>query len=74
MRTTDRVADGLTVTVRSIYFDEKKFFTDSVENPVEKIDKNGSARRQSEEISRLPYRGAIHAGVNPVDKSRRIIL
>jgi len=47
---------------------KKKFFTESVENPVEKIDGNGSAPRQSEEISRLHYRGAIHARVNPVDK------
>jgi hypothetical protein len=45
---------------------KKKFFTESVENPVEKIDGNGSALRQSEEISRLHYRGAIHARVNPV--------
>jgi len=56
------------VPVRSIHFDEKKFFTESVENPVEKIDENGSPLRQSEEISRLHYRGAIHARVNPVDK------
>jgi hypothetical protein len=47
---------------------KKKFFTESVENPVEKTDENGSAPRQSEEISRLHYRGAIHARVNPVDK------
>ena len=40
-----------------------------MENPVEKIDENGSARRQSEEISRLHYRGAIHARVNLVEKA-----
>ena len=67
-RTTDRVDGRLTVPVRSIYFAEKKFFTESVENPVEKIDENGSAPKQSEEISKLPYRGAVHARVNAVDK------
>jgi hypothetical protein len=42
----------------------KKFFTESVENPVEKIDENGIALQQSEEISGLHYRGAIHSRVN----------
>jgi len=42
----------------------KQFFTESVENPVEKIGENGIALQQSEEISRLHYRGAIHSGVN----------
>jgi hypothetical protein len=42
----------------------KQFFTESVENPVEKIGENGIALQQSEEISRLHYRGAIDGRVN----------
>jgi hypothetical protein len=42
----------------------EKFFTDIVENPVEKIGENRIALRQSEEISRLHYRGAIRDRVN----------
>jgi hypothetical protein len=39
-----------------------------VENPVEKIDENRIALQQSEEISRLHHRGAVHSGVNkPTD-------
>jgi hypothetical protein len=39
-----------------------------VENPVEKIGENGIAVQQSEEISGLHYRGAVHVGVNkPTD-------
>jgi len=60
---------------------KKKFFTESVENPVEKIGENGIALQQSEEISRLHYRGAIHGRVitRPVlsdveGQNRRIIL
>jgi hypothetical protein len=52
----------------------KQFFTESVENPVEKIDENRIALRQSEEISRLHYRGAIDDGVNTFNQNRRIIL
>jgi hypothetical protein len=39
----------------------KKFYTESVENPVEKIAENRIALQQSEEISRLHYRGAMHS-------------
>jgi len=46
----------------------KKFFTESVENPVEKIDEYRIALQQSEEISRLHYRGAIHDGVNTLQQ------
>jgi hypothetical protein len=53
---------------------EKKFYTEIVENPVEKIGENHIALQQSEEISRLHYRGAIDARVNALDKNRRIIL
>jgi hypothetical protein len=42
----------------------KKFYTESVENPVEKIAENRIALQQSEEISRLHYRGAIDDHVN----------
>ena len=43
---------------------KKKFFTESVENPVEKIRENLIALQQSEEISGLHYRGAIDGHVN----------
>jgi hypothetical protein len=39
-----------------------------VENPVEKIGGNRTLLQQSEEISGLHYRGAIHAHVNTTDK------
>jgi hypothetical protein len=46
----------------------KKFFTESVENPVEKIGETRIALQQSEEISRLHHRGAVHSRVNkPTD-------
>jgi hypothetical protein len=45
-----------------------------VENPVEKIDENSVELQQSEEISRLHHRGAIHGGVNTLAENRRIIL
>jgi hypothetical protein len=39
-----------------------------VENPVEKIDENRIALQQSEEISGLHHRGAVHNGANkPTD-------
>jgi hypothetical protein len=38
-----------------------------VENPVEKIDENRVELQQSEEISRLHYRGAINNDVKPTD-------
>jgi hypothetical protein len=39
-----------------------------VENPVEKIDENRIALQQSEEISGLHHRGAVHGRVNkPTD-------
>ena len=38
----------------------KKFFTEIVENPVEKIDENAAALQQSEEFSGLHHRGAVH--------------
>jgi hypothetical protein len=49
---------------------DKKFFTEIVENPVEKVDENRIALQQSEEISRLHHRGALDASVT----NRRIIL
>ena len=46
----------------------KKFFTEIVENPVEKIGENRIANQQSEEISGLHHRGAVHIGANkPTD-------
>jgi len=53
---------------------KKKFFTESVENPVEKIAENRIALQQSEENSRLHYRGAIDDRVNSDPQNRRIIL
>jgi hypothetical protein len=59
----------------------RKFYTESVENPVEKIAENRTALQQSEEISRLHYRGAIDDHVNSglgcekfEAQNRRIIL
>jgi hypothetical protein len=52
----------------------EKFFTESVENPVEKTHETRIAVRQSEEISGLHYRGAIHSRVNRGRQNRRIIL
>jgi len=49
----------------------KKFFTESVENPVEKIRENRIALRQSERFSGLHYRGAIDDRVNGVDKKSK---
>jgi hypothetical protein len=47
---------------------EKKFFTEVVENPVEKNDEKGAALQQSEGISGLHQRSAVHTSVNkPTD-------
>jgi hypothetical protein len=42
----------------------KKFFTEVVENPVEKIHQTVIALQQSEEISGLHNRGAFNSGIN----------
>jgi hypothetical protein len=43
---------------------QKKIYTGSVENPVEKIALNTCCSDELEQISKLHHRGAIHSGVN----------
>jgi hypothetical protein len=46
----------------------KQFFTEVVENPVEKIDETATALQQFEEISGLHHRSAVDPSVNkPTD-------